>query len=208
MNSAIPGEARPAQAAGSALIERDREVTAIPAALDAGSSGAGRVLIIEGEAGTGKTRLLAEAAGLADARVMRCLRARRAARGRLPVRGDPPAARAGACPARRRRAGGDLAGAANSVGPMLSGAATRFLPPQDALFALVHGIYWVCARLSEDRPTLLAVDDIQWADQPSAGALEYLGQRAEELSLALLLTARRGESTGAFETIAGLRPRA
>ena len=44
----------------SEILERDSELDRIAAALDAAATGAGKVIVIEGVAGIGKTRLVRE----------------------------------------------------------------------------------------------------------------------------------------------------
>src|SRR3954447_1094799 len=58
------------------LLDRDAEVAALAALLDATRSGDGRLVVIEGSAGIGKTRLLAEARVLAAAAEFDVLTAR------------------------------------------------------------------------------------------------------------------------------------
>jgi predicted ATPase len=55
------------------LFERSTEVGAIAAAVDAAREGQGHGLVIEGAAGVGKSRLLAEARGQAATAGMRVL---------------------------------------------------------------------------------------------------------------------------------------
>src|SRR5204862_4336821 len=55
------------QVSRGVLLEREAELAAIQAAVDASASGAGRFVAIEGRAGMGKTRLVAEARALAAA---------------------------------------------------------------------------------------------------------------------------------------------
>src|SRR4029079_3524135 len=63
------GARRPSSAAtrpeGPTLLEREGELAALHAHSDSASSGAGRLIAIEGRAGIGKTRLLAEARTIA-----------------------------------------------------------------------------------------------------------------------------------------------
>jgi hypothetical protein len=59
--------ARPRRVAGS-LYDRERELTQAAVELDAARSGSGRILLIEGQAGIGKSRLLAELSGMAEDR--------------------------------------------------------------------------------------------------------------------------------------------
>src|SRR4029079_3623835 len=41
-------------------------------------------------------------------------------------------------------------------------------------FAALHGLYWVVLNLAAERPLVLAVDDLHWADRPSLRYLAYL----------------------------------
>lgn len=64
-------EVRPTAAASAPLWERDEEVAAIAQAVDrlcADRSSSGHLLVVRGEAGFGKTALLAETRRIAEAR--------------------------------------------------------------------------------------------------------------------------------------------
>ena len=41
-------------------------------------------------------------------------------------------------------------------------------------FAVLHGLYWLAADIAQQAPLLLAVDDLQWADQPSQRFVAHL----------------------------------
>ena len=58
----------PSMSSASQILERDSELDRIADALDSAAAGNGRVLVIEGQAGIGKTRLVREARDLAHAR--------------------------------------------------------------------------------------------------------------------------------------------
>jgi hypothetical protein len=58
------------------LLEREAQVVALQALADAARRGGGRFAVIEGSAGIGKTRLLAEGRAIAGAAGMRVLAAR------------------------------------------------------------------------------------------------------------------------------------
>src|SRR5438045_9708504 len=65
------------RAVGPALmLEREAEMAALEAVLGAAQSGEGRLVVVEGSAGIGKTRLLAEARALAVAAEFEVLTAR------------------------------------------------------------------------------------------------------------------------------------
>ena len=55
---------------------------------------------------------------------------------------------------------------------------------------MLHGLYWLAANFASRTPTLLVVDDLHWADEPSLRWLHYLARRLEGLPL-LLLTGTR-----------------
>jgi hypothetical protein len=67
---------------------------------------------------------------------------------------------------------------------------------QDSSFAILHGLYWLCADLAERRPLCVVVDDAHWADAPSLRFLVFLAPRLEELPVALVVAARRAEAEG------------
>ena len=73
----------------------------------------------------------------------------------------------------------------------------------DPSFAVLHGLYWLCANLAAERPLVVTVDDAHWADAPSLRFLAFLLPRLEELSVALVV-ATRPEAEGAAAPLLGL----
>ena len=59
---------------------------------------------------------------------------------------------------------------------------------------MLHGLYWLAANFALRKPTLLLVDDLHWADEPSLRWLLYLARRLEGLPLLLLAGTRPPES--------------
>jgi DNA-binding CsgD family transcriptional regulator len=185
------------------LLERDAEFAVIAKQLAAAREGTGCLLMVEGPAGIGKTRLVREACDRACALGMtvRTARAGELERG-LPygvVRElfEKPVVRA---PAAERNA--LLAGAAGLAAPVLGVAAGEGggLLPDSAAFAALHGLYWLTANLAERAPLLLAVDDAHWADEASLRFLVYLLRRIEALPILLVVAARPAEP-GAEEAL-------
>jgi hypothetical protein len=77
---------------GTVLLEREQELGVLSEALERASRGAGALVLLEGHAGVGKSRLLEAAAQKARDSGLRCMRAR----GRSPgwyARSVPPASR-------------------------------------------------------------------------------------------------------------------
>ncbi len=63
-------------------------------------------------------------------------------------------------------------------------------------FATVHGLYWLAANVAFQRPTLLAIDDLHWADIPSLRWLLYLTRRLEGLPVIVTAATRSPEGEG------------
>ena len=57
---------------------------------------------------------------------------------------------------------------------------------------LARGILDALRLLSGDAPLVLAVDDAQWLDRPSAGVLEFCFRRLQGEPVSILLTFRNG----------------
>src|SRR5215208_4106334 len=172
------------------LLERDDEVAALGHLVEGAAGGDGALALIEGPAGIGKSRLLAEARTRAEADGFRVLAARGSELEReLPfgvVRELLEPVLAGERDAR-------LSGAAEP-------AARVFEPPPatggDTSFGILHGLFWLVADLAADVPLLLAVDDLHWCDAASLRFVAYLGRRLEGLPVLLAATSRMREPTG------------
>ena len=179
-------------AAPALMLEREAEMAALAATLDAARAGEGRLVLVEGSAGIGKTRLLAEARALAVAAEFEVLTARG---GELEgefafgiVRQLFEAPLALATPELR---GELLAGAAElSLSLLASAPAGASGEGAESSFAMLHGLYWLAANFASCKPTLLVVDDLHWADEPSLRWLVYLARRLEGLPLLLLIGTR------------------
>ena len=74
----------------------------------------------------------------------------------------------------------------------------------DPTFAVLHGLYWLCANLAADEPLCLIVDDAHWMDGPSRRYLSFLLTRLDELQVALVLASRPFEPGSDAELLAAL----
>ena len=183
----------------SLLLEREVQVAALRDLADAARSGGGRFVVIEGSAGIGKTRLLAEGRTIAGSAGMRVLAARGGelegefAYGIVRQLFEPLLA--SVSPDLRVEL---LSGPAALVASLLG--ASQPAGSQDAAaegsFAIVHGLYWLAANVALQRPTLLAIDDLQWADTPSLRWLLYLTRRLEGVPLLVVAGTRPPEGEG------------
>src|SRR3954452_22747224 len=129
------------------LVEREREIAALAALLDAVPGGEGRVAWIEGPAGIGKSTLLAEARRHAAGSGMRVLAARGSELEREFPFGVVRQLFEGlvADPAVRERA---LAGAAASAAAVFGTPDAAGGGEGDASFAALHGLFWVALNLA------------------------------------------------------------
>jgi DNA-binding CsgD family transcriptional regulator len=187
-------------AATEPLLERNAELTRIESALAEARTKRGRFLVIEGPAGSGKTALVAEARTAAVQGGMRVLRSRGTelerdfAFGVVRQLFEPPLVEA----SELERA--DLLQGAAGVAAGLLGLAGAPLPMDapspgvDPSFAILHGLYWLCANLAAAGPLCLVVDDAHWADTPSLRYLAFLLTRVEELDAALVVATRPCEA--------------
>ena len=177
------------------LVERDGELAAIDALLDPDVLPA--ALVIDGEAGIGKTALCDAAVAAARERGFEILVTR------------PAAAEAELA----------LVGIGDLLEPVLERVLPALPSPQArALRAALLlddessgadvwalGIAFLSALriVASERPVLVLVDDVQWLDAGSAGLLRFAWRRLGSEPLALLLTRRVGLSDAVAE---GLRP--
>src|SRR5437764_5785367 len=178
------------------LLEREDEQSAIHEAVDAVMAGSGRVLLLEGEAGIGKTELLGVARRRAEGRGMRVLRARG---GPLEaefafgvVRQLFEAEVRGLRPEERDVV---LDGAAAGGAAVVGVDAPLADPARLDLLRVLHGVYCLCSNLSERSRLSLEVDDAHAADPESLRWLNYMAQRVEDLPLLVIVAARPGEQS-------------
>jgi DNA-binding CsgD family transcriptional regulator len=177
-----------------ALLEREAEVATIQELVAAVGGGAGRLLVVEGRAGMGKTRLVGVARAAAQSAGLEVLAARAGeleqefAFGVVRQLFEPLLAHASA----EERA--DLtAGAAGLALPLFQQPTADGQETADTSFAMLHGLYWLAANLALRRPTLLAIDDLHWADVASLRWIAYLARRLEGLPLLVAVAARPPE---------------
>jgi DNA-binding SARP family transcriptional activator len=178
------------------LVERESELRRIDAAARRLAAGEGGLVLLEGPAGIGKTRLLAELRRRAEAGGAAVLEARATTLEREygfgvarqlfeAVGPDHPAV--AEAPGARAVLGHGAAGAAG-----------------EGLFAAFHGLHHVVAQLARDRPLLLSIDDLQWCDTESLRFAAYLARRLSRLPVVLAATIRTGEPGVEEELLAEL----
>jgi DNA-binding CsgD family transcriptional regulator len=183
-----------------ALLERGEELVRIGGALARGSAGTGSLVVIEGPAGIGKTALLAAARRDAEMRGMQVLGARGAELEREYAFGvvrqllEPTLAQSSAEELTELLQGAAGLAASALALPGRDGSGRPLTTGPEPPFAVLHGLYWLCANLAAAQPTCLIVDDAHWADAPSLRFLAFLLPRLDGLGAALVVAARPRES--------------
>ena len=181
----------PVPAAG--LLERDAELAALDALIAAAPAG-GKLLVLEGAAGIGKTRLLVEARRRASAAGLTVLAARGSdleqpfSYGVVRQLFEPLLAAATAEEDTEL-----FAGAAALARPIFDPANVGTEAGGDASLAMLHGLFWLSANIADRQAVLIAIDDLQWCDVPSLRWLLYLLTRMEGLPLLVAAGLRSGD---------------
>jgi len=192
-----PAAGPPLPAAGSPMFGRAAELATLGAAWSAARTGRGQVVLVTGEAGIGKTRLVGELARRADN-----AGARVAVGAGVDVGGEAPLqlweelARALATvvprppeplgwPAELGRLAPDLARALGRQGtpPLVAAPELERLRIFDAVLRLVE---WAAAG----RPVLLVAEDVHRADRASLALSAHIGRRLAALPVLFVLTRR------------------
>jgi DNA-binding CsgD family transcriptional regulator/tetratricopeptide (TPR) repeat protein len=158
------------------LLEREEEEAAIRAAAADAAAGHGRLVVVEGAAGIGKSSLLDRVPALVD----RTLTARGSD---LESQFPYGVVRQLFEPVLDERL---LAGAARQAAPVFGageGATSEM--------ATLHGLHWLTANLAE-APAALVVDDLHWVDAASLRYLAYLAPRLDGLPLLVVAATRAG----------------
>ncbi len=168
------------------VVGREAEQAAVDSML-AGAQEGLRLLVLEGEPGIGKTTVWREGivrAGALGYRVLSCRAAQ--AESRLSFAGL-----------------GDLLGPVESEtlealpGPQRRGLGIALLRteaegPAPEPRTIGTAVVSLLTTLSVGSPVLLALDDLQWLDRPTARALEFALRRLENRPVAVLATVRLG----------------
>jgi len=175
------------------ILERAAELRALEDALVRASAGSGRLVVVEGEAGIGKSTLLQHAIAAAPGVGLRALQARGSELEREYSCGIAVDLFSTLLRDRRTDSAelfnGPAAPTAELFGVQLEAAAS----PSGDPFATIHGLYWLAMNAADRGPLLLVIDDAQWADEASLRFLHYLAQRADELPIVIVAAFRTGE---------------
>jgi predicted ATPase len=147
------------------LIERTTALASMVHAVAQAAAGEGRCIVVSGEAGIGKTRLI----------------------GALREQVGQPL--------RWLQAGCDALHTPRPLGPLVDLAASFPLVLADALHAgrTYNGLFpSLLTWLRRSDPTsVLVIEDLHWADEATLDGIRYLGRRVGEAGFLLIVTLRR-----------------
>lgn len=182
------------------LLEREGPLADLRAAYQGAQSGQGSTRLIVGPAGIGKSALLDSLRDLAegDGSLTLSARASRLDHGfafGIVHQLLEPVMRTGE-ERRQRLLNGAAGRAAVLFGPARNGT--------DAEYGVLSGLYWLIANLADERPLILRIDDLHWADEASLRFLEYLARRIEDLPVMIAGTIRSSEPGARSELVGAL----
>lgn len=191
------------------FVGRGAEMEQLTQAWRLAAHGHGKVVLVGGEAGIGKTRLANEIALHANVQGGRVLRGTTSSPEQLPYQPFVEALR-DAVPLL----------SAVDVRPVWLAAVALLVPelalrrgdlpslptidPQRERSRLLEGLAAAVQGLSRQRPLLLVLEDLQWAGEATLFALEYLARRVAAFP-ALILATYRNEAGDAARAIQPLR---
>ncbi|GAA2022868.1 hypothetical protein GCM10009819_01920 [Agromyces tropicus] len=179
----------------AAMIGRETEMHALRAAYARSREGDPSVVVVGGEAGIGKTRLVEEFLRVVDGDAM-------VARGQCVELGDDGAP---FIPIRAvMRSIVDLAGAdavrtaagaaLDTLAPLLPSEIAGGAPEADLRVGRLHDEFTrMVERVSDLEPVVVVVEDVHWADAPTMQLLRYLARMLHDGRVMLVMTARTAE---------------
>jgi DNA-binding SARP family transcriptional activator len=186
-----------ATAAGEPMANSEREMNRLLAAYNTATTATPTLTLVAGEAGSGKTRLVAEAA------------ARIAADGGAVLYGrcdEEPLASYQPFTDALERAAEDGVLPVAALPEVHAGELARMLPrvaasygapppqpdsdPELARYRMFEAVRATLAALTADRPALLVLDDVQWADAGGLALLGHLAGRLRDERLLVLMAFR------------------
>jgi predicted ATPase len=163
-------------------VGRERELEELLGALEDAARGHGHLVLLTGEPGIGKTRLMVELAQLAARRDVRVVTGRCWEEG-----GAPPY-----WPWIQilRSAGGDLEQLAASEAESHARGTASGVTPESERIRLFDAVARFLTDESAETPLLLTLDDVHAADEPSLLMLRFLGQTLSGTRLMLVASYR------------------
>ena len=180
------------------LIGREPALAAAGSVLSDARGGAGQFLMISGEAGIGKTAMLAVLINQAGPAPLVLRGFCWEGDGAPPYWPWSQVLRASGLPMTELGEAGWLLQSASGPSESISAAAAA-----DAQFRLFEAVSRCLGGLAADRPVLVVLDDLHWADEPSLRLLGFLARALAAKPVALLGAYRDTEASPELRELAG-----
>jgi DNA-binding SARP family transcriptional activator/energy-coupling factor transporter ATP-binding protein EcfA2 len=211
-----PAALPPALSMRLPFVGREREWIQLSGVLQQALDGRGQIVLVAGEPGIGKTRLLEELAGLATARGARVLmgccyemeqnmayapvvEALRSLLASPRATESPPP-----CPPAQLAAVAGLLPELRKIWPDLP--PYQPMPPDAERTRLLTSLVQVIQLCAQGKPLILLLDDLQWADPSSLQLIHHLARQSEGHPL-LLVGAYRSTHLDRGHALTALRQR-
>ncbi len=203
---------------GTPFLGRARELAALEAAFERAAGGHGALVMVGGEGGIGKTRLVTELTVLAGAGDPTAPGSARVAWGRCWDSGGAPSLWPWTCVLRELFSATDVETLRDQVGapaPVLAAVVPELhdslpelgrepaLDSEQSRFVLFDALAGFLRRASAERPLVIVLDDLHAADQLSLLALLFVARQLAEMRVLVIGTHREvemrtGQLTGLF----------
>ncbi len=195
ISSAVPSQQ-------GSFVGREHERSELRAGLADATSGRGRLFLISGEPGIGKTRLCAELALEAHANGMAVLAGHCSEQEAVAYL---PFVEILECCVDRAQSPDDVRSAMGEEGVELGRLLPKLrrilpdlppppeLPDEQARRQLFNSFCNFIARRSREQPTLLILEDLHWADESTLALISHFSQRHSDLPLMVICTYRASE---------------
>ncbi len=190
-----PASASPAEEARPLFVGREAAMAALRAGFAEAASGHGRLLLLVGEPGIGKTRTAHELATMAQAEGALALTGRCYEGDGAPafwpwvqiLRAAAAVLEPAALSAALGPAAGDVAALVPEMGARHASVETPpALTPEQARFRLFDGVAAFLVAVARERPLVLVLDDLHWADKPSLLLLQFVARQMREARLLVI----------------------
>lgn len=177
------------------FVGRQREMDELRAALEETIAGRGRLAMLVGEPGIGKTRTAQELAAYAETRGTQVLWGRCYEEDGAPpywpwvqaIRSYAQTRTAEQLQDEMGPSAADIAEIVPEIGRKLPDLMTPAeLPPEQARFRLFDSITSFFKSAGRSQPLFLVLDDLHWADEPSLLLLQFLAQQLSDSCVLVL----------------------
>ena len=175
------------------LLERDDELATLDRVVRAATRGVGALAVVSGQAGIGKSSLLDVVATRANTAGLQVLRARASSLEQDFTFGivhqvfGPLVL--GSTPEVTDRWYRGAASGSRKIVESPAPVADEEVPLQASL----QSLYWLLVNVSSESPTVVVVDDLQWADEASARWLGFVAARVSGFPIGLVVGTRTTE---------------